>query len=816
MRIFLVFLFTLLTGLGPYAQDNARTKVVTGSIMGNVLDAKTGKPLAFANILLTSQKGSGVILADKNGSFLFDRLSVGYYRLSINLLGYAKWSLDSIRLHQERFDINLGDIKLADTTSSLGEVVIYAEKPLIENRDGKLTYNVSESPLSNGSNASEMLRNLPLMNANPDGTLLLRGKEPLVLMDEKPVNLNGQQLTDLLESLPANIVEKVEIMVTPPPEYATYPGGVINIITKKGRVGVYEKLNLSYGTKGEIAVSGNFNYRSSKLNISTSLGTSTVELRGSSWSHRKNSYKDSFNYFYTESAFVNRNKHPNARVQVDYEFSKKSHVSFVYQGNLSAFENNSYVLYTNRDSILNVYRASSRTNGYEGAGYGHAVSGSYTWRGRNPVEKFQIFSGLNFNKNNNDRDFYQQFLMADFMPTGLDSTQTQLTDNFVRSFYINTHYNKPLNDSGSIYLSLGSSYTEQTNHNILSTSFLRKTDRVYITNDLLSNNFYFHQGIFTTRASLIAGFKGNWRIIAGTQAEYTMADFAFIRGNAPDANNSYWRLLPSITLRKEFSRQFNMSLVFRETIRRPGLNELNPSIDYSDPYNIRFGNPLLLPSLTDNYDLNFSYVQKKFNLNGSLGYNRIKNVFNSIRTLTDSGKTQITFRNISDQQEYQASIWSGITITRKFKINVSAGYQYNQYGEKEKLLYKYHDGGSFYTTFNYSYSPDNFTVIEANNRFASYATPQGQSRSNINMGISVQRKFLNKRMVVGLSVMDPLGLQVNNGFTYGTNFQIESHSISNTRNFRIAVSYQLSKVMLKSTLDDKQKKEALDKLKQKG
>ncbi len=816
MRVSLVFFFTLITSLGLYAQDNARTKIVTGSIIGNVLDSKTGKPLAFANISLTSPKGSGALIADKNGSFLFDKLSVGYYRLSISQVGFAKWSLDSILLHLERFDINLGDIKLSDTVSSLGEVVIYTEKPLIENKDGKLTYNVSESPLSNGSNASEMLRNLPLMNANPDGTLLLRGKEPLILMDEKPVNLSGQQLSDLLESLPANIVEKVEIMVTPPPEYATYPGGVINIITKKGRVGIYEKLNLSYGTKGESSLSGNFNYRSSKLNISSSLGTGAAELRGNSWSHRKNVYKDSFNYFFTESAFVNRNKHPNARVQLDYDFTKKSSISLVYQGNLSAYENNSFVLYSNRDSALNVYKASSRTNGYEGDGYGHAFSGSYTWRGKNPVEKWQLFSGLNFNKNNNDRDFYQQFLQADFMPTGLDSTQTQLTDNFTRSFYVNTNYNRPLNDSGNIFVSLGSTYTNQSNHNILSTSFLRKTDRIYITNDLLSNNFYFHQIIFTTRASLIIGLKGNWRIVAGAQAEYTKADFAFIRGNAPDANNSYWRVLPNITLRKEFNRQFNVSLVFRETIRRPGLTELNPSIDYSDPYNIRFGNPLLLPSLTDNYDINFSYVQKKFNINGSLGYNRIKNVFNSIRTLSDSGKTQITFRNISDQQEYQASIWTGITVTRKFKINVSAGYHYNQYGEKEKLLYKYHDGGSFYTTFNYSYSPDNFTVIEANNRFASYATPQGQSRSNINMGLSLQRKFLNKRMVVGISAIDPLGLQVNNGSTYGTNFQIESHSISNTRNFRISVSYQLSKVMLKSNLDDKQKKGALEKLKQKG
>ena len=798
--------------------NNNKPKAQLGSIIGNVLDSKSGKALAFASIRLTRLADSSktvAIVSDKNGSFDFEKLVFGYYRLKIEVMGFAKTNMDSIHLYADRYDINLGDIKLNEITSSLNEVIVYAEKPLIENKDGKIIYNVSESPLSSGSNASEMLRNLPLMNANPDGTLLLRGKEPLILMDEKPVNLSGQQLSDLLESLPANVVEKVEIMTTPPPEYATYPGGVINIITKKGRVGIYERISVSGGTSGEAAVSGNFNYRSSKLNISSSLGVGTAEVKGNSYSHRQNIYKDSINYFYSDASFFNRSQHPNARVQTDYEFNKKNTVSFVYQGNLSFFDNSRNTLYANRNSTKNVYRASSRANEYVGNGYSHGFSASYQWKGKNPVEKLQIYSGLNYSKNENDRDFYQQFLQSDFLPTGLDSTQTQLTDNYIQSFYINSNYNRPLNDTGTTFLTMGTSYSTNTYHNILSTSFLRKIDRVFVGNDLLSNNFYFHQSIFTARAALVLGLPFQWRLIAGAQAEYTMADFQFIKGNAPDANNAYWRILPNFTLRKEFSRQLNVSWVYRETIRRPGIIELNPSVDYSDPYNIRFGNPHIQPSLTDNFDFNLSYVEKKFNVNANLGYNRIKNVFNSIRTLVDSGKTQLTYQNISDQEEFQGSLWTGITITRKLKVNISAGYNFNKYSEKEKLLYRYINGGTFYTTFNYSYAPDNLTVIEANNRYTSYANPQGRSRSNINMSISVQRKFFNKRLNIGVSAIDPFGLQKYNGVTYGSNFNIESYSVSNTQNFRLSVSYQLSKVMLKSNLNDKQKKDTLDKLTQK-
>lgn len=816
MRFF--FAFFLLAGLPVFLlaqQNTAPKKAQQGSLVGNVLDNTSGKALSFANLVLTDLNTTAQrnIVSDKNGAFDFEKLPFGYYRLTVDVVGFAKTTMDSIHVYAERPDVNLNEVRLNTAASSLNEVVVYAEKPLIENKDGKVIYNVAESPLSSGSNASEMLKNLPLMNANPDGTLTLRGKEPLILMDEKPVNLSGQQLNDLLESLPANVVEKVEVMLNPPPEYATYPGGVINIVTRKGRVGIYERINLNLGTRRETGVSGNFNYRSSKLNISANAGYGTLEVRGNSYSHRQNIYPDSVNYFYSESSFINRSKHPNARVQADYDFNKQSNLNVVYQGNVNFFNNNSSALYSNRNRFLDIYKASSRNNAYDGTGYSHGFNTAYQWKGKNPVEKLQVYSGLSFSKNDNNRGFYQQFLQPDFMPTGLDSTQLQLTDNYITSFYLNANYNKPLNDTGTIYLSLGSTYSINSYHNILNTSFLRRTDQVFIGNDLLSNNFYFRQSIFTGRVALIVGLPRDVKLILGAQAERTGSSFEFIRGNAPNANNAYWRLLPSITIRKEFDRSLSTSFVFRETIRRPGITELNPSIDYGDPYNIRFGNPYVQPSLTDNFDLNVSYVDRKFNINGSIGYNRIKNVFNSIRTLIDSGKTQTTYQNISDQEEYEASMWTGITLAKRLRISISGGYNYNKYSEREKQLYRYVDRGTFYTTFNYSYQPDNLTTIEANNRYSSYAGPQGRSRSNINMSISAQRKFFSKHLIVTLAAIDPFGLQQYRGYTEGTNFNIESYSVQNTRNFRLSLSYQFSKVMVKSNLNDKDRKDALDRVK---
>jgi hypothetical protein len=194
----------------------------------------------------------------------------------------------------------------------------------------------------------------------------------------------------------------------------------------------------------------------------------------------------------------------------------------------------------------------------------------------------------------------------------------------------------------------------------------------------------------------------------------------------------------------------------------------------------------------------------------------VKNVFNTIRNLVASGKTEVTWQNISDRNEYEASIWGGYTFSKKFRINASTGYSFNEYGEAEKLLYKYRNGGTFYTSFNYNFMPTPLLTFEGNARYSSYADPQGRSKSNISMNLGVQHKFFNKRLNVSLNVIDPFSPQQYTSFTYGRNYFLESHSQARTKNIRIAVSYQLNKVVQKKMVSDKQKKAAIEKAKQKA
>ncbi len=817
MKYILLFLFLFVTVSITAQQNISRDKSKFGIIIGNLIEAKNGKAVPFARIDLYFTSADTILsstISDKNGSFEFANLGFGFYTISAKTMSLAVTQIDSIYLRVDRYDFNIGDVKMKEVSNILTEVIVYSEKPLIENKDDKLTYNIGESALSAGSSTAEILKNIPLINNDPTGKILLKGKEPKILIDDKPTDLSPQQLQDLLESLPGSSIEKIEVMTNPPPQYATETGGVINIITKKGKIGWVGRLSMSAGTRGEGNFSGNISYRNKKISINQTIGTGVSQLNGNSYSNRTNFYTDSTNFFNTTGKFTNKNIRPNLRTQVDYELNKNNQAGFVYQGNLNYFDNLSKSEFTNINRNQQVYKVSTRENKSEGDGYTHSVTLSYTHKGKNLAEVLRFFVIGNTSKNDNDRDFFQQFLNLNYVPTGVDSTQTQFFDSKNSSLTIRLEYTKPLKHKGNNF-SGGFNYLLSDFHNRLNTSFLRKSDGVYLPNDLLSNDFIFKQKIFTIRAGYSFLFAKNIRLSAGAQAENTQMGFNFIKANVNDVSNNYWNVLPSITLRKEFDKSKNTSLVYRATIRRPGIGELNPNIDYADPYNLRYGNPFLLPTLSHNFDWNFSWVKGKYYINTSLGYNKLQNVFNSIRSLIDGGKTVVTWLNIADRNEYEASAFGGYTFSKQFRMNASVGYTFNEYSEREKLLYLYQNGSTFYSSVNYTYTPSNVWNFEGNARFNSFADPQGRSRSNISLNLGVQRKFFDRRLVIALNMIDPFTPQQFLTITRGKQFTIESINSTTTRNYRLSISYQLNKLVQKSSLTDKQKMNILDKLKTK-
>ena len=765
-----------------------------GLLTGNVMD-EHNKAIEGASIELIPSKDSlnrlsGLSLSD--GTFSFRDLPLGYYQLRISYVGFQLLQIDSINVRADRLDFNMPDLVLRPKSSeNLQTVIVYSEKPLIESKDGNITFNASESPLSAGSNASELLTSVPLVTKDGDGKISVRGKEPLIMIDDKPVQLSMQQLQDLLESMPGSAIEKIEVMTNPPPQYANEQGGVINIVTRKGRVGKSGRVSLSAGSRGEASVNGSYTYRKQGLVLNINAGAGYSKFVGTGYSVRNNLYTDSSNFFNTKNSNNNRNLRPNFRASLDYDINKLQSLNAVVQFNTSDFNNQSQTGYININRFDQIYRLSERNISSEGDNLNASFSLSYLMRTKRAGEQLRVIADANRSVNNSDRHFYQQFFNPDHTPNGIDSTQIQSNNGRNTGYNLRINYDRPV-IAQKTFLSLGTFYTNTNNYVKTDAGYLNKQDGSTAPLDALSNNFRFHQSVVNLRAALRQTIGSMFNVTAGISAEQTGIWFELYKEQR-DAKNSYWTWLPFANISKRWENQLSLTGSWRRSIRRPGINELNPTIDFSDPYNIRFGNEKLRASTADNFDVVVGKSQQAYFINLGLGYNIVKDIYSRVRTLLPDGKTQISWENINGRKEYELSSWGGITIARKWRTNMSASYTFNQYSEFDRTVNRYRNGGSFTSNISSTFTPKdilNFTAGFTVNRFAN---PQGFARWNWSMNTGVQKKFFEKRLTVTLNMIDPFTQQRTRTFTYGPNFNLESYNTTTTRNFRITLGYNLNR-----------------------
>ncbi len=765
-----------------------------GAVTGNLLERETGKPIPDATVSLlgvTDPSKGQTAASSAEGSFAFNNVAYGLYRLRVSAVGYNTLSIDSIRVRQDHSDFILNDLKLDRKSTDMDAVVVYAEKPLVQSKGGNLTFNAAESPLSAGASANELLRNVPLVATDADGNLIVRGKTPVVLIDDKPINLNARQLQDFLDALPGNMIEKIEVMTNPPPEYANEEGGVINIVTRKGKIGIGGRVNIYSGTRGEYGGNTNVSYRDRKLAINLNAGAGYNKFTGDGWSKRQNIYADSTNFLNTNNRYTNKDTRPNARLSLDYDFDKYNSLNVVGQINQDNFNNHSANEYTSVSQHGDLYNLSDRTTGNKGYNLNPNGNVSFRHKGRAPEEVLEVSGSFNYTANRNDLSFYQSYLNPDRSFSGADSTQRQHNDSRIKGYELRASYDKPLTGDGKTLLSLGAYYNYSGNRVEVTTRYLNKADSSFVISDPLSSNLNFIQTKTNFRASLNRTIAHKLVFTAGTALSRTLVSFD-LYNTGKNIGHTYWNWLPFANINKTWDNDWALTLVYRRSIKRPGLDQMNPSIDYSDPYNIRFGNPQLIPSLSHEFDLHAGKSSSNYYFNYSLGFNIVQDIFSQITTLETDGVTQTTYQNISSRKEYSMGSWSGYTFSRELRVNVGVNYIYSRYGQYDRTVNKYQDNGSFYTNVNASYTLPVW-IFNAGCLYNRNGNPQGVSTATVNMNFAVQRKLFHKKLYITLNVSDPFIQQSTTSTAHGPNFNLESYSTTQTRNYRLTLSYMWNK-----------------------
>src|SRR5690606_8990859 len=263
-KYFIPFLFTLLSF----------STVAQIKLSGTVLDADTGQPLEYATIAVYNPEDNSVVtggITDTEGKFSFS-VNEGVYNITIEYISYKKQTLKNKTLNA---DTNLGIIKLALDVESLDAVEIIAERTTVEIKLDKKIYNIGKDLTTAGGTVSDALNNVPSVSVDIEGAISLRGNENVrILINGKPSAMAGFGDTNILSQLPAEAIERVEVITSPSARYdAEGTAGILNIILRqKETLGFNGSLNLTLGNPDNAGLSANINYRTEKFNVFTNLG----------------------------------------------------------------------------------------------------------------------------------------------------------------------------------------------------------------------------------------------------------------------------------------------------------------------------------------------------------------------------------------------------------------------------------------------------------------------------------------------------------------------------------------------------------------
>ncbi|MCC8094602.1 MAG: carboxypeptidase-like regulatory domain-containing protein [Tannerellaceae bacterium] len=274
MRLFFIYLVLTIVTAGNMVSANQ----ASGSIRGKVVDANTSEPLEFVNVVLREKGVANAIpmgnITDLDGNFNIPNVPLESYILQISFIGYGTYEQDVV-LSTGRSNINLQVIYLSEDTQTLNEVQVVGMRSQMRFEIDKKVFNVDQNIASTGGSASDILENIPSIEVDNEGEISLRGNSAVTIwINGKASGLSADNRAQILEQLPAESIERIEVITNPSAKYSPEgTAGIINIILKRDRkAGYYGSAQTGVDSRGGYNASANINLTAAPLDAYASLG----------------------------------------------------------------------------------------------------------------------------------------------------------------------------------------------------------------------------------------------------------------------------------------------------------------------------------------------------------------------------------------------------------------------------------------------------------------------------------------------------------------------------------------------------------------
>lgn len=588
------------------------------TVSGKIYEKSTNVPLEYATVVLKNVDKPEIVaggVTDEKGNFKVDVIK-GIYTISYEFI-----SLKTIVINNKKIDsdINLGTIFLEPDVSQLKEVVLISEKSTVEFKLDKRVYNVGQDMIVKGGTISDVLDNVPSVTVDPDGTIALRGNENVkILIDGRPSGLAGINIADALKLLPADSVEKVEVITNPSARYdAEGGGGIINIILRKGKAqGINGSVIASVGDPESYGLSSNLNFRGEGFNVFSNFGYNYRNSPGNSLTDAQYFDKTTgaTTSFVNESRTNERlNKGFNANFGIDLFLNKSTNWTHSLTFNRSTGENPDNVFFNNFDASKTPTFIRNRFNDQFSKEYSLEYATNFTKQFEKEDHKLTVDVAVSQNREDENSIIYDQIIGN---PSSL-FTESTLNNQKQQKNLLQTDYVLPIGQNGRFEAGYRGSFQKNL------------TDFKIIPNTLYSNTLEYNE--FINAMYMQYGNKINkFSYFLGLRYEDSNIDVNSITSNNYN-NKKYNNFFPTATFNYDINKESNVSISYSKRINRPRGRFLNPFSSYSSNINIFQGNPDLNPTYTNAFEIGYLKRWQKVTLNSSIYTNITDNSFQFIR-----------------------------------------------------------------------------------------------------------------------------------------------------------------------------------------
>lgn len=768
-----------------------------GIISGRVIEEVGGLSIPSAVISVYVDGNDQPLITsstDDDGRFSIKNLKLGNYHIKISFVGYAPLIVNGIILTEKDYDKNLGALKLGSDQNSLQEVTITVQKPPIEFGADGVTYNVGSSLLAEGSTATDVLKNVPLVQVDIDGNATIAGKRNTrIFIDGKPSDYMTSNISDLLNVLPSDAIDKIEVLTNPPSKYSGDGEGIINIVMKKGfKVGFNGNVGISSGLQGNGNTNANASYRGKSYSVNGSAAYRYNIGKGNSHNYRENFFPDTTFYYDQYGGFKNNNTGGNFRLGFDWTISPKQslRLSTNYNNNNSTSNSTTDLHYLSEELIEK--RLRNQLNTGNGKSNNFVFNIDYDLQTDTSGGKLSLSATVN---NNNNADFRDYSTLYAQPSTSAPSLQQNNNDTGNNGITLNLDYEKPVFKKRD-RIEMGLAYNYRKNDNDLLIENFNFNTQQFITNVKLSNQFLYNENIVAGYAAYNYRNVG-WGVKTGVRAELT--DVAFDLSNGENYQvKPYLSLFPNLSLNRFFRKRYSFGATYSIRVNRPRENSLNPQVNNVDTLNISYGNPNLSPSYTHQIEINFGAFGQKWSFNPRLSYSTSQGVIERYRTVTlipgtSAARSESTFDNVGTNNSLALILVGNYRPNNKISANSNLSIiQSNYKSILNSSLNR--DGLSFRAAIGLSMQLPLKTAFESNLNYANNTNAQGRNKGSMTSNFSARKVFFGNRLNFRVTINDVFGNRSNTFYNEGQNFRLENFSTNNTQNFTFSLNYRFTKI----------------------